>query len=471
MQLEHFSAFARPDLGPRTVMLRSLLPMVAEHAARTWIHCAVVGEWLGHADGAFEFDQSALKSICKNFNRQKNPIVLTYEHPRDYGDGLPKPAAGWVHELAIKPDGLWAHVEFTERSASLIRNGEYRYCSVVVVFNSTDRESGQPCGVEIRQIGLTNDPFIDGMQPIRLSRACGDKQTRSLSMAEVNTKDILKKALKELPDDAPIERYVQYIEAEAAKQRAIEGAGGEAPGEPDAAASAAASREDDKAETTKLSEQDAVLAADPVAAVETEAMTILKQALNLDAAGVIQWLRDNAPKLADLAGVAPSETADSAFSRTHVSKDVFDALANELKLAREQIAPLKTKVDDGAKERAQKDAEARVDALITENRKTGFAEGERQRLVAMARERPKDFETLRESLPPMAVPFGDVTERVDRTGERALSSSRATSKDDEETDLTPRDDTERLITGQIYDAALQARALKNHRAKQLTRTH
>lgn len=469
MQLDTFRVYSYPGWG-KAVELRSMLPLIAPNAPRTWIHCGIEGVWKGHPNGPFEFTQEVFGQIRANLKNQINSVIpLHYGHPDYKVTPEPEPA-GYVHDFAIRDDGLWALVELFPETAEQIRAGKFRFCSVVVRFDSVDRKSGEPCGAEVFEIGLTNSPFIDGLTPIKLSRSRALPAVE-LSMADKETKDadaLWKEAKKRAGENADPRKMLEVYTALVEFEERMKGAGGEPePPAEEAAASVSASQEKDDA--TKLAETDAVAAADPVVGAETELMTLMKQALNLDAAGVLQTVRDNLPKIVDVLGLPPSETADSAFSRNYVPKEVFETVASELKLAREQLAPLKTKVDDGAKERAQKDAEARVDALISENRKTGFAKGERERLVAMALSRPKDFETLRESLPPMAVPFGQITERVERAPGQTTSLSRESSKDAEEVDLSPRDDTERLITGQIYDVALRAKALKNHRARQLAR--
>lgn len=151
------------------IRLRALVPLVADNAPRTWIDLAYEGEWRGHPSGDFAFTREVFANIVSRFNEQKNPIPLTYEHPvKDAG--LPIRAAGWIHQLAIKGTHLWALVEFTPAAAAMVRNGEYRYCSVVVDFESVDRRSGEEVGPELYEVGLTNTPFLDGQRAIELSR-------------------------------------------------------------------------------------------------------------------------------------------------------------------------------------------------------------------------------------------------------------------------------------------------------------
>ncbi len=151
------------------VRLRAALPLVAENSSRAWIDLAYEGEWKGHHAGEFSFTESVFANIVKRFSVQKNPIPITYEHPEKYM-GTPIKAAGWIHDLRIQNGHLWGLAEFTPDAAQMVKNGEYRFCSVVVDFASIDRKSGEEVGPELYEVGLTNTPFLDGQRPIALSR-------------------------------------------------------------------------------------------------------------------------------------------------------------------------------------------------------------------------------------------------------------------------------------------------------------
>lgn len=151
------------------VRLRARLPLVAGDAPRTWIDLAYTGSWKGHHAGEFEFTQEVFANIVKRFEEQKNPIPVTYEHPEKHM-GTPIVAAGWIHDLKISDGHLWGLTEFTPDAAQMVKNGEYRFCSVVVDFASVDRKSGEDAGPELYEVGLTNTPFLDGQRPIALSR-------------------------------------------------------------------------------------------------------------------------------------------------------------------------------------------------------------------------------------------------------------------------------------------------------------
>lgn len=137
-----------------------------------WAHVAMLGSWEGHSKGSFAFTDHAFQQILKNFNAQSNPIPWDYEHDTFNLESTgPKPAAGWIRRLELRNNGteLWAYVDWTARAAQMIRDGEYRFCSPVVDFDSVDRRQNKEIGAELLSVALTNNPFLDGQHPLQLT--------------------------------------------------------------------------------------------------------------------------------------------------------------------------------------------------------------------------------------------------------------------------------------------------------------
>lgn len=188
----------RKHLGGNVFALRSRLGLVSLDASSDLrdAHLFTFGEWNGHANGAFEFTPEVAQKMIANFEAQANPVPFTYEH--DFVPGQPRPASGWVQSLEIRDNGLWAKVEWTAKAAEMIRAGEYRYCSVVVDFESTDRKTGEDIGPELLEVGLTNTPFVDGQEPLAASSVAARKACK---MAEEIVKEEVESELK-ASDDA-----------------------------------------------------------------------------------------------------------------------------------------------------------------------------------------------------------------------------------------------------------------------------
>lgn len=167
------------------IQLRKLTPMVGAGGAIGPMHIAMVGEWKGHPAGGFTVTEADIDTMIERFDAQQNAMMVDYEHRSLNATGSTSDgeAAGWIHKLEKKqgesgPE-LWAMVEWTAEAADRIRGGKYRYCSPVLDYAATDRKSGEPVSIELFNVAVTNNPFLDGQQPITLSRV-----TAAISGAE-----------------------------------------------------------------------------------------------------------------------------------------------------------------------------------------------------------------------------------------------------------------------------------------------
>lgn len=167
------------------------LPMPAvgpEADAPVWVQVASGGVYKGYAGGAFEFNASIFAQIVRNFRKHPSyrdgaadviPWDFNHASAAFAGDGsIPltgTPAQGWVRELDVRAgaDGraqLWAFTRWLEPARSYVKEGRYKWASVVVGFDVRDQISGANIGAVLESIALTNNPFIEGMQPLAASR-------------------------------------------------------------------------------------------------------------------------------------------------------------------------------------------------------------------------------------------------------------------------------------------------------------
>lgn len=117
---------------------------------------------LGHVSsekGDFLVDNESFRMMKEHMQRRNIDIVIDYEHQtlRD----VQAPAGGWIKELVLKNDGIFAKVEWTKKAREYLQNREYRYLSPVVLVRKKDRRASQ-----IHSVALTNTPAINGMVPI-----------------------------------------------------------------------------------------------------------------------------------------------------------------------------------------------------------------------------------------------------------------------------------------------------------------
>jgi phage I-like protein len=106
-----------------------------------------------------------------------NGMVVDYEHATEVRGALGQdaPAAGWVHEVALRDGAIWGRVEWTERAEAMIRAREYRFLSPAMA--TVDGEV-----VGIVHAGITNIPAFHRMAA--LARQQEEVQTLDKAIAE-----------------------------------------------------------------------------------------------------------------------------------------------------------------------------------------------------------------------------------------------------------------------------------------------
>lgn len=407
-------ALSPPDVAGRALCLRALYPLVEQGASEVWIHIAYEGTWEGHEAGAFTLDRKSFDQIVVNFDRQANPIPLDYEHATEWATKAP--AAGWVQEIQVRTtDGsahLWARVELTTEAAGHIREGAYRFSSGVFVFDATDRVSGDDCGCVMHSLALTNTPFVDGQEPIRLSQraALATGADMKIDKAELIAK------LNELEGDELSPEAVAKL-AEALALLA-EAAADKPPDEPEVPAAEVAPASDAPEEAVvatdapptgepvpdtvalQFEEEGEVPPEDQTSDAGAMAMALLMETLGLDEAGVLAFLEANRDALAGLGG-ATEEPAplDAALSEqvSTLSEDV-DARDTMIRDLHEKL----TKYIDAEQVAAQITAEAEVTELVDAGR---LAASQRDWAIKKCKAGGEDWTGVKALLSPV-VPTG-----------------------------------------------------------------
>ena len=70
------------------------------------------------------------------------------------------PSSRWI---------LYGRYEPTARARTLIKNREYRYVSAAFAKEYPDRKTGEPQGLTLTSVALTNQPFLDELPEVWLS--------------------------------------------------------------------------------------------------------------------------------------------------------------------------------------------------------------------------------------------------------------------------------------------------------------
>ena len=142
----------------------------------TEIEILPIGKWKGYKDRStgetIEIEvtkDDALAAIAfRKSQIERYPdrdLVIDYEHQTMYD--VQAPAAGWMGELFLRGDAVWAKINsWTEKAAEYLQNREYRYFSPVFAFGESDRETGETIRLMIKNGALTKEPFLDSMSPV-----------------------------------------------------------------------------------------------------------------------------------------------------------------------------------------------------------------------------------------------------------------------------------------------------------------
>ena len=140
---------------------------------------AVTGSWVkdGHR---FSITSEDLYDIVRNFDKRKNgQIVVDFEHASERPEvarGGPVPAAGWIHDLEVRPaedrgegEVLWASVEWVPDARKMLKDKKYKFFSPAIDWGGMDKKTGRSSGARLTSSALTNHPFLEELPEIRLS--------------------------------------------------------------------------------------------------------------------------------------------------------------------------------------------------------------------------------------------------------------------------------------------------------------
>lgn len=127
------------------------------------------------AAGKFTITSGDLEDMRANLAQREVPI--DYEHLSAKAPVIPPgwaKAAGWL----AKPDAieaftegrqiLWGWARFTPSMLAMIKDEEYRYCSIDFNKNVKD-ETGEDKGTRLLALAMTNRPFLQDLPPIEIS--------------------------------------------------------------------------------------------------------------------------------------------------------------------------------------------------------------------------------------------------------------------------------------------------------------
>lgn len=107
------------------------------------------------ADGGIRFDRAFLQRMVDNWVRAGRPHQhVNYDH--EFGI-----AAGWIEDLELRDDGLWALIRWTSKARGHILADEYRFLSPEFSVDGLDKATGGSQGPTLHGCALLNDPYLE----------------------------------------------------------------------------------------------------------------------------------------------------------------------------------------------------------------------------------------------------------------------------------------------------------------------
>jgi hypothetical protein len=158
-----------------------------------WVQAAEAGTFKGYSGGGkpVKLDKKLFDQVVKNFHAHPSfskgadgvgdadVIPVDFHHANEQPAALiaakGAPAQGWVQDVETRDgdDGnlqLWARVRWLEQAKQYVRDGAYKWLSIAIWPDTLHPVSGENIGWYMSSIALTNDPFIQGMEPIAAKR-------------------------------------------------------------------------------------------------------------------------------------------------------------------------------------------------------------------------------------------------------------------------------------------------------------
>lgn len=221
-------------------------------------------------DRGFKITQAMLDEFVQNFkaNVYGTEIQVNLEHFRGSA------AAGWITDLFVDKDKLYARVEWTEMGKMNIDKKLFKFVSAELASEYPHHETGKLFNNVFIGLALTNTPALKGQQPLKLEEDINLisknmfakllEEMKKRSFVSKQDKEMVKSLLEELPAEEQEAQKEAVAEVEAkpeAPEKTEEEKAAEAKAEEERVAAEAAAKAaeggqalKDKANTVSLAE-------------------------------------------------------------------------------------------------------------------------------------------------------------------------------------------------------------------------
>jgi len=163
----------RAILFGRDVLMSMTKSLPADGSAPEWIEILPLGDFstrTGDGRGPFHADGAKVIAATKAKGLDRG-LPIDYDHRTYVADD--SRAAGWIRELQVRANKLWARVDWTPAATAAIARKEYRFISPVFKCQPDDPAAGadEISGevLYLRGAALTNDPALSMTELSRLA--------------------------------------------------------------------------------------------------------------------------------------------------------------------------------------------------------------------------------------------------------------------------------------------------------------
>ena len=184
-----------------------------------WVQIVPNGEYPNTIDGQSIMqivDDESKTEILNRFQQEsENPnfpgLRIDFDH-NSYDPKQSSEAAGWVHAIENRDDGLWGKVKWSTLGLEAIRGGVFKLLSPAL--NVKPIAPGRVRPFRLDSVGLTNNPAMKGMMPVSNRETIIEESTISTQQQQ-KVKKMDEKILSKLglAADAASDAVIQAVEA------------------------------------------------------------------------------------------------------------------------------------------------------------------------------------------------------------------------------------------------------------------
>lgn len=167
-----------------------------------------VGSFHHPEHGQFKITPQLLAELKKNFEAKVRGIDIAIDYRHENEDI----AAGWIKNLELTDEALFAEVDWTPKGKQVTSDKEFRYISPEFTFEYQDNETLKKHGPVLLGAALTNRPVIKRMEPVALSE--GDYQPKGDAMSP---EEMMKMIEQLKAENEALKKQVGQMDAEKQK--------------------------------------------------------------------------------------------------------------------------------------------------------------------------------------------------------------------------------------------------------------